>query len=112
MADGITFYVDEHFPIQIVRALRGRAVDVLTTQEAQRSGTTDPDQLNYAVQCNRVLVTYDTDFLQLNALGQQHIGIVFVHQRTSIRTIIDDLILIATASTWEELTQQVIYIPL
>jgi predicted nuclease of predicted toxin-antitoxin system len=111
VADGITFYVDEHFPMQIVKALRDRDIDVRTTQDAKRSGASDPDQLHYAAQCNRILVTQDTDFLQLNAEGYEHIGIVFIRQRTSMHIIIEDLTLIAEASTWEEFTQQVIYVP-
>lgn len=41
----IRFYLDEHIPSAVARGLRHRGVDVLTVQEAGRSGLSDPEQL-------------------------------------------------------------------
>jgi len=40
----IRFYFDEHIPAAVAEGLRRRRVDVLTVQEAGRSGLSDPEQ--------------------------------------------------------------------
>jgi predicted nuclease of predicted toxin-antitoxin system len=53
----IRLYVDEHVPWAAVVALRKRGVDVLTTQEDQRSGESDVELMDRALHLDRVLVT-------------------------------------------------------
>ena len=88
MTDSITFYTDEQFPIPVVQALRALGVDIFTTQDAKRYGTSDPDQLAFATSVQRILITQDTDFLQLNAQNYSHRGIVFVRQGTSFHIMV------------------------
>jgi len=59
----IRFYLDEHIPSAVADGLRRRAVNVLTVQNAGRSGWSDSEQLSFAHQEQRVLVTMDSDFL-------------------------------------------------
>ncbi len=73
----MNFFLDQHIPAAVARGLRRRGVDVLTAQEAGRCGVTDIEQLRYAHQQGRVLVTFDDDFLGLAAGGAQHAGIAF-----------------------------------
>jgi hypothetical protein len=54
---------------------------VLTAQEADRSGTTDAAQLAFATQGERVLVTFDPDYLALHNSGPAHAGIVWCPQQ-------------------------------
>jgi hypothetical protein len=43
------FYADEQFPRRVVELLRGLGHDVLTVQEAERRGDSDPEVLAFAI---------------------------------------------------------------
>ena len=53
-------------------------IDVLTTQEAERCGTDDLDQLYFAAGLGRVICSQDKDFLELARTDPAHCGIVFI----------------------------------
>lgn len=80
MDELIQFFMDQHFPAPVSRALRRHGVDVLTAQEADRCGASDEDQLTFATEQDRVLVSFDTDFLELNHAGIEHSGIAWSPQ--------------------------------
>jgi hypothetical protein len=77
MENRIRFYFDQHIPVVVARGLQRRGVDVLTAQEAGQCGFSDPEQLHFALQNGRVLVTFDADFLSLASGGVKHAGIAF-----------------------------------
>jgi predicted nuclease of predicted toxin-antitoxin system len=77
VAEPILFYFDQHIPGAVAVGLRQRGVDVLTAQEAGRCGLPDPDQLTWATAEDRVVVTFDSDYLALNASGLSHAGIAW-----------------------------------
>lgn len=94
MSKEIKFYTDEHVPKSVVKALRRRGVDVLTTQDAGMVGNSDEEHLALAISQNRVVFTQDDDFLRLHAKGIKHTGIVYAHQQTLIADIVRGLMLI------------------
>lgn len=55
----ISFYLDEHIQAALGEALRARGVDILTTQEAGNIGVEDVEQLIFAAQNKRCLLSYD-----------------------------------------------------
>ena len=71
------FYFDQHVPGAVAVGLRQNGLEVLTTQEAGRCGLNDPDQLAYSTSEDRVMVTFDTDFLALHRSGVSHGGIAW-----------------------------------
>jgi len=73
----IKFYFDEHIPQAVADGLLRRGVDVLTTRAAGRAGLPDDEQLTFATEQGRVLVTMDSDFLILAAQGDHHAGIAY-----------------------------------
>lgn len=79
MAESIRFYFDEHVPWAVAHGLSQRGVDVLTVQQAGRSGLSDSEQLAFATLQGRVVTTHDPDFLQLTADGIEHAGITFCY---------------------------------
>jgi len=81
VAEPIRYYMDQHFPIQVIQGLRQLGIDVLTAQEAGRCGLPDPDQLAFATAEERVMVTFDTDYLALHRSGVQHAGIAWTPQQ-------------------------------
>lgn len=77
MAEPVQFYFDQHIDAAVARGLRQRGIDVLTAQDAGRCGLPDPDQLQFARMENRVVVTFDSDYLALHAAGTSHAGIAW-----------------------------------
>jgi predicted nuclease of predicted toxin-antitoxin system len=57
----IRFLLDEHIPSAVAAGLARRGIDVLTVQEVGRSGFEDSEQLQFATENNRVVVTFDRD---------------------------------------------------
>ncbi len=59
-------YLDEHVPVTLAPALTAHGVDCLTTQQAGRLGQSDEEQLAFATQNGRALLTFNRkDFLLL-----------------------------------------------
>lgn len=51
------FYTDEDFPVSVTAGLRAVGHDILTTQQMQRFGAWDADQLRFAIGERRILLT-------------------------------------------------------
>lgn len=105
------FYLDEHIPKAVVEGLRRRGIDVPTVQDAGRVGDPDRKQLAFAAMKRRVLVTFDDDFLALDAAGTPHSGIVFSQAgRRSVGELIESLVLIANVIEPEEMGNHIEFI--
>jgi len=102
----IRFYTDEHVGKAVVRALRRRGVDVLTTPEAGMLGAPDAEHLARANSEGRVVFTQDDDYLRI-ACTVGHAGIVYAQQETSVREIIAGLMLIYQVLDAEEMRDHV-----
>ena len=95
--------MDVHVPGPITNGLRRRGVDVLTAQEDGSDDWADSDLVDRAALLQRVLFTYDQDFIAIAADRQKQnvrfSGIVFANQyKVSWRRSIDDLEMIAKAT--------------
>lgn len=83
----VRLYVDED---AVVEGLRARGVDVLTTMDARRCGTSDREQLAFAAQEGRSIYTFNVGhFARLHGRflreGVDHCGIVVLpDQRYSV----------------------------
>jgi predicted nuclease of predicted toxin-antitoxin system len=78
----LRFHLDENVDHAIAVGLRGRGIDVTTTHEAGLGGATDEHQLAWALEQQRVIVTYDEDLLVLSRRGTEHAGIAFCALRS------------------------------
>ena len=76
----LRFYLDENVPVQIANQLKSRGIDVVTVRDLNLLGEEDFNHLQNATKQERVLCTYDSDFLDMVAYGIQHAGIVFGQQ--------------------------------
>jgi predicted nuclease of predicted toxin-antitoxin system len=95
VAEPIRFYLDEHYPHPVSQGLRRHGVDVLTTQEARRCGSADVDQLAFSSVNNRVLVSFDADYLALHRSGVAHAGIAWCQeQKHTVGQLIQALLLL------------------
>ena len=102
---------DENFNNDILRGVLRRCpdADIVRVQDGGLSGADDPAVLAWAAAEDRLLLTHDaatiTHFaLERVRLGQPMPGVFAVSRDVPIRTAIEDIILIATASRpgeWE-----------
>jgi predicted nuclease of predicted toxin-antitoxin system len=75
--DEIRFFADQHYPAAVTEGLIRRGIDVVTAKSAGRCGVDDAAQLLYATAQDRVMLTFDSDFLDLDQRGAAHAGIVW-----------------------------------
>lgn len=113
----IGLYMDQHVPRAITTGLRSRQVDVLTAAEDGASACTDPELLERASLCGRILFSQDDDLLaeaaRRQAEGTSFGGVVYAHQlRVSIGACIRDLAVIALAGEPDDLRNRVLFLPL
>lgn len=74
-------YCDESIWIPVADGLRRRGWDVHTVRQEGKLGDPDRNHLEYAVEHDWILVTFDDDFLSLaKGAGLGHAGIVYVEQ--------------------------------
>lgn len=113
MAEPIRFFLDQHVPAAVAQGLRQRGIDVLTVQEASRCGLPDPDQLQFALTEDRVLMSFDSDYLVLAATGVQHAGITYCSaSKYSIDQLIHALLILHGVLTRDDMRNQVEYLRL
>ena len=109
--------MDVHVPGAVTRGLRLRGIDVLTAQEDGTDTLPDPQLLDRATALGCVLFSQDDDLLVEAATRQEQGltfgGVIYLHQRDlTIGRCIDDLELIATVCSNDEVAGQVWFLPL
>ena len=85
-------YLDEDVQLAVAAGLRRRGHDVLTTVEAGRGGSSDEEQLRFAISAKRCLFTFNRGhFAELHARvvasGEHHWGIIVSPQLHIGRTV-------------------------
>ncbi len=112
----IALFMDVHVARAITAALRTNGVDVLTAQEDEAAELPDDRLLDRATELKRVLFSQDKDFLMEAADRQRRnvhfSGVIFSKQTLSVGVCVQDLLLIAQATTPRELENQLVYLPL
>jgi len=115
----LRFGADENFTNKIVRGLRRRNkdLDIRTIQDANLSGATDSEVLEWTARENRVLLTHDVSTITKYAYARVEAGLpmpgVFeVPQFVPVGVAIDDLLLLAECSLDNEWSNQIRYLPL
>ena len=87
-------YEDEDVLDRLVRTLLiGGGADCLSTQEAGRRGSSDPDQLEFAAAQGRVIVTFNqSDFgrphFEWMTAGRERAGIIIVTNQSMDRVLL------------------------
>jgi len=109
--------MDVHVRRAVTTALRLRSIDVLTAQEDKAAELDDRRLLQRATELGRVLVSQDEDLLREGAQWlREHrdfSGIIYSHQlRITIGQMVEDLELIARATSPEEWSGRIEYLPI
>jgi len=115
----LRFLADENFNNDILRGLLRRQpeLDLVRVQDVGLSGSSDPQVLAWAAREQRLLLTHDVSTVTRYAYervqaGEPMPGVFEVPRSVPLRQIIEDLLLIAEASSDGEWKQQVRYLPL
>lgn len=114
----IRLLADENFHGDVVRGLLSRrpGLDLIRVQDVGLSQTDDPTILAWAAENDRILITHDK--ATVPAFAYERIGVgermpgVFVADGMTVREIIDELLIIDTASDQIEWDNQVCFLPL
>jgi hypothetical protein len=110
---------DENLILAILLGVRRARpdIDFVRVQDVGMSGTGDAELLEWAARENRIIVTHDV--ATMLPLAYDRIanrtpmpGLIEVGPQISIRSAIDDLILIAVCSSEEEWAGQVRFLPI
>ena len=114
---GISLYMDHHVPRSITEGLRLRGVDVISAWEDGAHELDDPALLDRATELGRVLFSQDDDLLieatKRQRSGVAFCGVIYGHQlKVSVGLCIDNLELVAKVAEYEELKDQVQFLPL
>jgi hypothetical protein len=100
----IRFHLDECVTTAIADGLRRRGIDVTTTQDTELMSSDDLDQLAFAFQEGRVLVSQDSDFLRLAREGRPHCGIAYyIPGSRTIGDLISRLVLLQAVLSPDEM---------
>ncbi len=110
MDDEVRFYFDEHVDPAVAVGLRRFGIDVLTAGEAGRLGRADPDQLAFATAERRVMVTFDSDYIDMHNAGESHAGIAVGRDKHSIGYLVAALRLIHGVFTADDMTNRLEYL--
>ncbi len=113
----LAFYFDVQVNKSIADGLRDRGIDVLRAQDDDFDERPDSEVLDRATELNRLVVTFDKDFLveahRRQFAGIEFPGIVFSRQsQVEPGQWITELELIAGCLTAEDTQNQVVYLPI
>ena len=114
----VRFQADADLDGRVLRGLR-RAVpeiDIRTAAEAELEGLGDPDVLRISAASGRILVSQDRRTMPVHfaryVTAAQSPGVNLQREWIRIATVIDELILIWSASEAEEWMGRLVWIPL
>ena len=115
----LRFAADENFNNNIIRGLlrRNPYLDIVRLQDSGLLGFDDPAVLEWAAQEDRILLTHDVNTITRYAYqrvqsGKPMPGVFEVGREVSIKTAINDILLLAECSEEGEWEGQIRYLPL
>ena len=76
----VAFFLDEHIFSAVAPALKAAGIGCVTTAEAGRTGASDESHLIWCLELGLVVVTNDTDFLQLARQVTRHAGVIWFRE--------------------------------
>lgn len=113
------FLVDHDFNEHIIRGARRlqQAVEFLHVRDVALADAADTDVLEYAAAEGWIVLSHDVNTMTAAAstrlaTGRPMRGLFLVHQRSPIASIIEELLLIWSASEAEEWAGQIRFLPL
>jgi len=115
----LKFAADENFSMHVVKGVlrRHAEIDIVRVQDVGLRGASDSSVIQWSASEGRMLLTHDANTLSgfayaRVAQGLPMCGVIEVPLRLSVRSAIEDILLLAECSVEGEWEGQVIYLPL
>ncbi len=115
--EGLRIYLDECISPDLASAMRQRGWDVISAHEVGLVGVTDEEQLEFAAQTGRVLLTFDVrDFQELTKRwlqqGREHAGILLCQHlpKQAYGKLLKRLEKVRTILTTEQMRNAVVWL--
>lgn len=107
-------YLDEDVHADLAEALRKRGFDVVHTQEINKKGSNDFEQINYAIEEERCILSHNIrDFVLLHNYFMKnnlsHCGIILSRQKP-IKVTLSNLLNLLQSSSQEKLKNQILFL--
>lgn len=107
----LRFYFDEGVELAVSQQLRIAGIDAVSAHSLGHLGWSDQQHLDEATRLQRVLCTYDTDFLRMATEDLTHFGIVYAPQsKATIGAWIRELRTLHATYAAEMLIGQVVFL--
>jgi acetolactate synthase regulatory subunit len=111
----IRIYFDEDVSHRVVKNLRTRGFDVLSTPEAGMLASSDEEQIAYAVAQRRAIFTYNlVHFEQIHRRfiegGDDHYGIIVAKRRANDELVVRKLLNLLNEVSGDEMRNQLRYL--
>jgi hypothetical protein len=113
------FVADENFNGKLLAGLRAALpdLDLIRVQDTEMYQASDPDLLEWAAEQERILLTHDIQTVVGHAYARVEAGlpmpgVIEVRLTQSIGAIVEDLVILISASASAEFENQVRYVPL
>jgi len=111
----LRLYADEGVDFRIASGLSRRGIDVTTALHDELIGAPRPLQLDHVSELKRVIVSSDTDVLELadaaRSARQRFPGLIFILPRTPVGTAIRNIALLATALQPSDIESWIEWVP-
>lgn len=91
MSTVIRFHLDENMPNPVAYGLRARGRDATISNDIGLIGASDEEQLFFALQNQRALLTRDDDLVKMAASGSVHAGIIYWTQKRHYGLLVREL---------------------
>ncbi len=109
--DKLKFYFDEGVQLAVSEQLRSQGIDAISVRSLNLLGDTDINHLMRAAEMERVLCTYDADYLRLHASGISHAGIMYAAQsKTTIGDWVRAIRQLHDETTSDLMIDQILYV--
>jgi hypothetical protein len=114
MGDPLKLYLDEDVDVLVSAVLRSRGFNVSTTLDCGNLQAPDPEQLRFAIEQGRALVTHNrADFellaMQLFERAESHAGIIIARKRLPYE-IVERLLAILGSRSGSDMVDQLLYV--
>jgi predicted nuclease of predicted toxin-antitoxin system len=110
----VRLYIDEDTHLRLAEALRRRGYDAVHAQEVGRKTKSDPEQLEYAVQGQRCVITFNVgDFMRLHReyiLANKHHYGILVSPQVSLSALVHSVLDFLERTPETELPNQIHHI--
>jgi predicted nuclease of predicted toxin-antitoxin system len=102
----ISLLFDEHIPSSTAQELRNRGIEVEAVYETELQSASDEEIVEYVIETGKVIVTQDSDFLEL-----EEKGLIFLTEPLEIGELTRELLQVVQRLEREEVQNSSIFIP-